>query len=413
MIKYSLPQKQMEKPVSVFGLLHKMIKKSLPKLHSKRVNALLCAAEALVNGKKLTLTGLARSSKNTCTPKSAIRKIDRLLGNSKIHNDRKYYYEYVSNSLLSGVKSPLISIDWSGSPRHNFYCIRASLNLKGRSLVLYEEVHPRKLEKNTKVNNNFLISLKNILPKNCKPIIITDAGFRTPWFNQILQLGWNFVGRVRNNNCYFDLKSNTWSTTYELYERATSKAKTIANILLTKRSKLACSLHYYRGKIKGRKNYNRSGKVSKRGHSKVCSKSYRDPLVMATSLDIKSYNAVKVISIYNRRMEIEEEFRDLKSRRYGFGMRESGTKSTTRLEVLLLIALLASFACWIVAIKLKNDKSHLKFQANTEKNINVLSIQYLACEAFRWFGDKLNILKQDFNESLKLMRCICSVGPNG
>jgi len=33
-----------------------------------------------------------------------------------------------------------------------------------------------------------------------KAIIVTDAGFRCPWFQQVREVGWDFVGRVRNTN---------------------------------------------------------------------------------------------------------------------------------------------------------------------------------------------------------------------
>ena len=172
-------------------------------------------------------------------------------------------------------------------------------------------------------------------------------------------------------------------------------------------------MHYYRGKISGRKNYNRSGKISQRGHSKTQAKSYRDPFVIATSLDITNYNAIKTINIYNKRMEVEEEFRDLKSHRYGFGMKNSGTKSSSRLEMLLLIAALASLTCWLTALNLKKNNSHMKFQANTIKKHNVLSVQFLACEAFRWSGNRLRLTYGNILESIQSMKLLCMEGANG
>ena len=393
----------------VFELFHKMLKKSLPKLHSKRILALLVAAEALIKGKKLTLTGLGRSMTNSCTPKSAIRKVDRLLGNGHVHKERVLYYQYISGLLLSCIKKPLISVDWTGTPRHNFYCIRASLNLKGRSLVLYEEVHPRKLEKNTRINNLFLDNLKNVIPKTCHPIIVTDAGFRSPWFKKVQSLNWDFLGRARNANYYFDLIQNIWINTLSLYEHATSTAKFVGRVLYTKRSKLECNMYVYRGKIKGRKNINRNGQVSKRGVSKVYSKSHRDPLVVVTSVGFDLYSSKQVINMYERRMEIEEEFRDLKSTRYGYGIRNSGTKSTQRLQVLLLISALASFMSWMIALSIKREGGHYKYQANTHKTQNVLSIQFLASEAYRWLGNKLSLSMNDINKSLFEMKTFCLV----
>ncbi len=39
-----------------------------------------------------------------------------------------------------------------------------------------------------------------MLPPHCRPILVTDAGFRTPWFKQVEALGWDWVGRIRNRH---------------------------------------------------------------------------------------------------------------------------------------------------------------------------------------------------------------------
>jgi len=35
-----------------------------------------------------------------------------------------------------------------------------------------------------------------MMAEDCKPIVVTDAGFRTPWFKEIESLGWDWVGRT-------------------------------------------------------------------------------------------------------------------------------------------------------------------------------------------------------------------------
>ena len=56
-------------------------------------------------------------------------------------------------------------------------------------------------------------------------------------------------------------------------------------------------------------------------------------------------SAKKAAKIYRECMQIEEKFKDTKDRRYGFGLNESNTKTTERMNVLLLIAAIATFAC--------------------------------------------------------------------
>ena len=55
-------------------------------------------------------------------------------------------------------------------------------------------------ENNHGVHKQFLTNLKGILPSCATPVIVSDAGFRAPWFMAVRQLGWHFVGRLRNKN---------------------------------------------------------------------------------------------------------------------------------------------------------------------------------------------------------------------
>ena len=79
------------------------------------------------------------------------------------------------------------------------YLLRASLRINGRSLVCYQEIHPKEHENNDEVHCQFLDKLKTVLPLGTKPIIIKDAIFSTLWFKKVIHLGWHFVGKVRSN----------------------------------------------------------------------------------------------------------------------------------------------------------------------------------------------------------------------
>ena len=93
-------------------------------------------------------------------------------------------------------------------PHKRFHVIRASLVAKGRAITLYEEVHDEKNFGSGKVHGKFLQSLKEILP-NCKPVIVTDAGFGVPWFKSVLKINWNYVGRIRGNK-YYSTSNGIW-----------------------------------------------------------------------------------------------------------------------------------------------------------------------------------------------------------
>lgn len=103
-------------------------------------------------------------------------------------------------------------------------------------------------------------------------------------------------------------------------------------------------------------------------------------------------------------MQIEEEFQDLKSHQYGFGLRYCQSNRMERINVLLLIATLACFLCWIIAIAAKNEKKHHGFQANSIKDRDVLSNIYLACQIVR---RGINFSKRALNLSLNKLQTLC------
>jgi hypothetical protein len=53
------------------------------------------------------------------------------------------------------------------------------------------------------------------------------------------------------------------------------------------------------------------------------------------------------VTLYAKRMQIERSFRDLKSHRYGAAFEDTLTRDPRRLEMLLLIHMLATLAAWL------------------------------------------------------------------
>ncbi|MCE2596725.1 hypothetical protein K6Y31_18230 [Motilimonas cestriensis] len=93
---------------------------------------------------------------------------------------------------------------------------------------------------------------------------------------------------------------------------------------------------------------------------------------------------------YAKRMQIEESFRDLKSPAYGFGLRHCRSRSTKRLDILLLISLLAEVVLWCIGLIARQQNWQYQFQANTIKTRHVLSITRLAKEVLRRRGHRIS-----------------------
>src|SRR6202043_3611658 len=110
---------------------------------------------------------------------------------------------------------------------------------------------------NEKVQSKFLKKLKKLLPAECQPIIITDAGFHTPWFEQVWSLGWDYVGRVRGTYKYSLDNGSSWRNCKSLLKKATLIEKSIGKVLLTRRKSLPTYLYVFKEEFKGRKSKTR------------------------------------------------------------------------------------------------------------------------------------------------------------
>ncbi|MBN3183270.1 IS4/IS5 family transposase, partial [Pectobacterium brasiliense] len=91
----------------------------------------------------------------------------------------------------------------------------------------------------------------------------------------------------------------------------------------------------------------------------------------------------EVMRIYSRRMQIEQNFRDEKSERFGFGLRASHSGTAGRLLVLSLLATLATAVLWLLGYEAENKGLHLRYQANSIKSRRVISYLTLAENVLR------------------------------
>ena len=69
----------------------------------------------------------------------------------------------------------------------------------GRALTIYEKTYEESELNTATAHQALLDSIKYCLPEGCRPIILADAIFKTPWFKAIEDMGWYWVCRVRGN----------------------------------------------------------------------------------------------------------------------------------------------------------------------------------------------------------------------
>ncbi|NIP51363.1 MAG: IS4 family transposase, partial [candidate division Zixibacteria bacterium] len=190
----------------------------------------------------------------------------------------------------------------------------------GRSHTLYEEVHTVHTKEKPTSHKRFMLKLKSMLPDDCRPIIVTDGGFRAPWFKMMIKLGWDYVGRIRGQTKYRETEHHQWKPIKHYYRRATKTPTYLGCMDVTRNNTFHCQLVLYKGKAKGRHRLNQAGERTYCKHSEVHAEREKEPWILATSLPVTSKLAKRVVRIYSTRMQIEESFRDIKSYRLGIGL---------------------------------------------------------------------------------------------
>jgi hypothetical protein len=337
-----------------------------------------------MRGGRLAVTSLGRSLGGDAKVKHNIKKSDRLCSNFRLQNETFGIYQQLAREILGGKRQPVILVDWSDiDERRKFFLLRACVAVGGRSLTLYEEVHDISTREKPKTHTNFLNKLSKILPPGCCPVLVTDAGFRAPWFKKVRAHGWDYIGRVRNRELVQLGKTDPWVGAKTLYEEATTKAKSFVNVFLTRSNTLQCSLVLFKAKAKGRKRITKMGKIARSRTSLVNSVRAREPWLLATSLPADKTSAKKIVQIYSMRMQIEESFRDLKCPRFGMSLYYNGTFKIARMRILVLIGSIAAIFAWLLGKTVRAAVAHLHYQANTTTTVRVLSNVFLGIQVFR------------------------------
>jgi hypothetical protein len=384
-------------------VLHKKLKQACPFIHQKRLSILILATRALLEGQRLSLTQLGRRLTSKALVKHSIKRIDRLLGNPNMQRERSDIYGFMVNELLKGNQQPLIIVDWSElTAESDYHLLRASLPVGGRALTIYEEVHPQSNIGSPKIHRHFLHTLQRLLPDNCCPILITDAGFRNPWFKQVRSLDWDYVGRVRSRDMIKPTNTGDWKSCKTLYGKATGQARYLGEYTVVRTNPINTYLYLVKQKAKGRHQYNLDGSRTTRGKSERIAKRQKDPWLITTSLCGEQKAAQRIIQLYKTRMQIEEAFRDTKSHRIGFSISESLTRQKQRLEMLLLIGALATYNAWLAGILTELKQWHRQYQANSNKKRRVLSTFFIGCQVVK--DNQQMLSRRDYEASLRQLR---------
>lgn len=218
------------------SVLQRILRPVIARLDARNLRNLLFAVEALLAGRRLTLMELARHFPGAERIGAPLKRLDRLLGNPRVQALRTEIYQAALAWLIRSPR-PVLIVDWSElkSDGH-WHLLRAAVVARGRTITVYEEVHPEARKHHPTVHAAFLAQLQALLPKGACPILVTDAGFRVPWFQAVESLGWPWIGRVRDRARLRSLEGNQtlprgWFACQRLYARASTRALCLPNTI--------------------------------------------------------------------------------------------------------------------------------------------------------------------------------------
>ena len=348
------------------------------RLHVKQAQALEDVVCAAVAGAHLSLSQLARGVEPSTTVRHRVKKVDRLLGSASLHAKRCALYGDIAEHWLAGVSQFLVVVDWSDvTADQRWHLLRASVAIEGRSVTLYEEIHPQSKYANYEVHRRFLARIAKLLPDGSRPIVMTDAGFRSPWFDLVRRQGWCWIGRIRGKDMV-QVPEHPWRKCSEIYREALPQARVFEDARYVRSHPMACRLVLAKRDGKGRHRLGRKGRPW-RGHTALKSaRSAREPWLLACAPELSHLAPEGIIALYAQRMRIEQSFRDLKNERVGLGLSVSRSRSQRRLEALLLIGHLALWLMRLIGEAAQQCQMHLQFQSVAHLDHREISVMTLA-----------------------------------
>lgn len=363
----------------VQGFVHRQ----LSLIHAARRELWCAAVSAVMGGHLLSLSRLARALMGHSTQKAALKRVDRLMGNQRIGQEAQVVGAALLRTLCRSGQPLVVAVDWSEvAPGGVFVELRAVATRTGmgRGLTIYQQVYPESKLGNARAERALLKTLHGWMPAGVQVIIVTDAGFRRPWFTQVERLGWSWIGRIRAGVCVSRDRIH-WEQASAWFAKATGKACRWSDCWLTRQFRFACDMVLYRRRAVGGKRYGRAGHGSTPKARREAKASAREPWLLAHSPQLRTCRAEEIVALYGLRMQIEENFRDSKSTPLGMGLEVSQSRSAPRLHALLLIATLAAFLLWHIGQLAEAEGLHLRFKATTRvaRELSIITLAKLLC----------------------------------
>jgi hypothetical protein len=359
------------------------------RMHEKRRRTVTDAVMALLRCGRVVAASLGRAIALRTTDKHGIKRIDRLLGNARLHTELLDCYGALAAFTVGAIRHPVILVDWTELGRDKC-ALKAVLAFHGRGIPLYAETHSAEVQARGSVHKRFLARLARVLPAGCTPIVVTDAGFKQPWRDAVEERGWHFVSRVRSPTLVRADEQDSWRTVRGCVGRFGRGIVDLPQGELNRCSPVQVRLVFSDHRsVRARKRPRLQGRGIR---VQRAVRGAHEPWMLATSM--RSCLAKNIVAIYALRMQVEESIRDDKSHAFGWAFNDAHCRTCRRIDVQLLLTALATVAAMLAGIAAEVTDQARHFQANTERRRRVLSLvtlgrRVLALGTLSWLTPEL------------------------
>jgi hypothetical protein len=329
-------------------------------LHAKRVLSLANATEGLLRGASLAVhaigQGLAQAQE--LNPKHAVKQVDRLLSNAAlpVEDLQSLYVRHV----LRGENDIVVALDWTDFDADDHATLMLSLvplGRHGRALPLRWRTYVKSVLGGARstLEADLLTRFEAALDAPIRVTVLADRGFGdTALYEHLRSLEFDFVIRFRGAIIVESAEGESKPASEWVPKIA--RAKKLAGARVTRE------------------------RVEVPAVVCVRDRGMKDAWCLATSRG--ELSAQEIVKLYSRRFTIEEQFRDTKDLRFGFGLSATRIGRADRRDRLLFVAAIAYSLLVLLGMAAEEIGYDRMLKVNTVKT----RTHSLVRQGLYWFG---------------------------
>jgi hypothetical protein len=287
--------------------------------------------------KRLGIAALGREMRCSTSPKHAIKRVDRFIGNNRF--DHRTAQEELLRHVVGPRKTVLIAVDWTKIRK--WPALVAGVVKRGRAIpVMWSVMGAHALYKSQNAfENGFFAWLAQALPDGVLAVILLDRGFkRVELVKHLRRCGLSFVIRTGGN---VHVRHPSYKGRMDELVKKHGEVVDLQGAILRP---------------------SRPVEVRVVG---VWECGQKEPWLLMTNL---TDGVAEVVAAYGRRFRIEETFRDEKDPRFGFALGKLKMMQGERLERMLFIAALVHLLAMLVGGAARRMGLNRGYRANTVRD---------------------------------------------